>query len=221
MPIFYIALKDSNYKKSVYFSPLLQKVSSGNQTLCLTNQVQQTLLPAMDSLAGQTNGKNKRTDSRLWEAVQKTNMQLFNDAIKDYDKLIAEDPLSAIAWFARGVNTCKEVDLIIRFDTKAANEKYEKALLDFSKAIQLEPAFAFAYYNRAIVKCQLHDYTGAEKDCALALKADKHLADAYYNRGLLLLFLKDKMNACQNFSVASELGILESYSIIKKYCNHF
>ena len=82
----------------------------------------------------------------------------------------------------------------------------------------MEPGFAVAYYNRAFVKCQLQDFNGAIKDYDNAIHADADLADAYYNMGLFLLYLKDKVDACKDFSKSGELGLSESYAVIKKYC---
>ncbi len=215
MPLFYIALKDSGSKKSVFFSPLLLKLGNEHQSFCFTDRQWKPL--SSDSLK---ENSSKEKGSPLWEAIQKTNMQLFSEAIVAYTRLIEQNPKSAVAYFARGLNSCKEAELIRQFDAKNANEKYEKALQDFSKAVQLEPSFAFAYYDRAYVRCQLQDFNGAEKDCGLCIQADQYIADAYFNRGLLLLYMRDKLNACENFSKASELGLVESYAIIKKYCNH-
>jgi len=212
MPVFAISVKDSNNIKSIFYSPLLLKLGTQSQPLCFSNKESKYKLNVSDSAS--------EHHSLLLKAIYKTGLQLFNDAAKDYTKNIELNPKSAIAYFARGVNTCKEIGLIRQFDSKNLNEKYEKALLDFNKAIQLEPDFAFAYYNRAYVKCQLHDFNGSEKDCDSAIRANPDIADAYYNRGLLLLVLRNKLNACQNFSKASELGLIESYAIIKRYCSH-
>src|SRR5439155_23096254 len=106
----------------------------------------------------------------------------------------------------RGINACKEIELLNKFNndillpnqpkTVVKNQKdeiYQKALSDFNKTIQLEPEFAIAYYNRAYVKCQLRDFNGAIKDYDTAIKSDPAFADAYYNRGLFLLYLKAKL----------------------------
>jgi len=239
MPLFNIALKDSSIKNSMYHDLLLLKTGKREyDAFCLTNKE----LPIKNTLADSSLGvqnrevKNNNTpnDLRLRKAIQKTTMQLFNDAVKDYDKIIEQDPNCAIAYFARGVSTCREIELINSFGDgqyflsnkkntmvkSQKNEKYEKALSDFNKAIQLEPTFAFAYYNRAYVKYELMDLNGAVKDYNNVIQTNPDLADAYFNRGLLLVCLKDRMDACEDFSKAGELGLTQSYKIIKKYCHH-
>jgi tetratricopeptide (TPR) repeat protein len=66
----------------------------------------------------------------------------------------------------------------------------------------------------------MQDFNGAVKDYDNAIKADPEFGDAYYNRGMFLLYMKEKLNACADFSKAGELGMTESYSVIKKYCPH-
>ena len=236
MPLFYIALKDSNYKSAIDYSPLLPKLSNEkSDAFFLTNKELKNKTSPPDSSLEVLKDNDVKIAIRLKKAIGKTNMQLFNDAVKGYDDIIGKDPKCAIAYFARGVNACREMEMINQFGDhqfilnektnpigkNQRNEKYEKALSDFNKTIQLEPTFAFAYYNRAYVKCQLQDFDGAVKDYDQAIHANHDLADAYYNKGILLFYLKDKLNACQNFSKAGELGLTESYRVIKKYCHQF
>lgn len=47
---------------------------------------------------------------------------------------------------------------------------YKEALLDFNRAIDLEPDFAEAYYNRGVLKNSMGDKKGAAADF---LKAEK------------------------------------------------
>jgi len=239
-PIFYIALKDSNYKGQVYYSAEMQKINNTiSNVLFLTNKEIKTKHSLNDSsseiLNEATKDHDKQMPIRLQKSIQKTNIQLFNDAVRDYDNIIAQNPNCAIAYFSRGINYCKEMQMINQFSTNQyiltnkispkdqdqKNEKYKRALSDFNKTIQLEPSFSFAYFNRAYVKCQLQDFDGAVKDFDYAILTNHDLADAYYNKGVLLFYLKDKLNACQNFSKAGELGLTESYNIIKKYCQQF
>jgi tetratricopeptide (TPR) repeat protein len=174
------------------------------------------------------------TEKLFQRAIRKTNMQLFNDAIKDYNKLIEQDTGNAMAYFARGVDLCREMDMLSRLNedeqysminktyriiNSPNTEKYERALSDFNKTIQLETGFAFAYYNRAFIKYKLQDFNGAVKDYSSAIQLEPDLADAYFNRGLLLFGLNDKLSACQDFSKAGELGLTESYSVIKLFCS--
>ncbi|HTB32281.1 MAG TPA: tetratricopeptide repeat protein, partial [Bacteroidia bacterium] len=73
--------------------------------------------------------------------------------------------------------------------------------------------------NRAYVKYKMHDLNGAVDDYNYALQIDPGFADTYYNRGLLLFLLNAKVDACEDFSKAGELGLTQAYLIIKIYCS--
>jgi len=238
MPIYKIASKDNNYGKPGYFPFLFKKDKQEYNIFCLTNKKIQYPDTAKDNTKSSINqaakDKNGQLELALQKAIQKTNMQLFNAAGKDYDKIIEQDTGCAIAYFARGIDICEETEALSQLDDntqytyinktyKVGNDptedKYKKALADFSKTIQIEPDFAFAYYNRAYVKYKLHDLSGAVGDYNIAIQINADFADAYYNRGLLLFCENNKLDACEDFSKAGELGITEAYVIIKLYCS--
>ncbi|MDO8928662.1 MAG: tetratricopeptide repeat protein, partial [Bacteroidota bacterium] len=79
--------------------------------------------------------------------------------------------------------------------------------------------FAFAYFNKAYVKCKMRDYEGALTDLNKALEIEKDFAEAYFNRGLTKIYLDDVEGGALDLSKAGELGIQDAYNIIKRYCN--
>ena len=236
LPIYHLDVKDSTAANASENMPVLFKKSKRDYssfhltmndiaTGTSTNSGFGTLAAPGEASA------EREQDSLLCQAVQHTNMQLYNDAAKEFERIIERDSSCTIAWFARGINACKQVELLNKFDdelllpgqpkkivTNQKEEIYRQALSDFNRTIQAEPQFAIAYYNRAFVKCQLHDFNGAIKDYDRAVASDLNLASAFYNRGLFLYYLKDKLNACRDFSKAGELGLADSYAVIKKYC---
>ena len=67
---------------------------------------------------------------------------------------------------------------------KYLTEDYEKAIIDFNTAIQLNPGFVDVYLSRGVAKIKLGDYDGAMADNTTAIQlAPKH-ANAYCNRGV-------------------------------------
>ena len=56
------------------------------------------------------------------------------------------------------------------------------AIEEYSKAIEINPEDASAYYNRGNKKSDLKDYRGAIKDYSKAIEIDPENASAYYNR---------------------------------------
>jgi len=56
-------------------------------------------------------------------------------------------------------------------------------------------------------------------DLDKAIELEPEFAEAYYNRGLTLIFLDEPARGALDLSKAGELGLVEAYSIIKRYCN--
>ncbi|HXP50514.1 MAG TPA: tetratricopeptide repeat protein, partial [Bacteroidia bacterium] len=213
----------------------MKKTKQIYNNFCMINKKNQGTDNVADStLFVLSKDSSKSQDMILKRAVQETNLQLFNDAIKDYSDIIEQDAWCAIAYFQRGISQCKEMDMLSRFNEDAQyttvnktykivreqnNDKYESALADFTKTIEIEPEFAFAYYNRAFVKYKLKDLKGAIEDYTRAIQIDQGFGDAYYNRGLLFFVTNDKVSACGDYSKAGELGVTEAYYVIKVYCS--
>ena len=63
--------------------------------------------------------------------------------------------------------------------------------MDFNKAIELNPNYVDAYYNRAGAKSKLGDILGAIIDYDQVIKLNMNDADAYRNRSMLKAKLGD------------------------------
>ena len=63
----------------------------------------------------------------------------------------------------------------------------------------------------------MQEFQKAIDDYTQAINYEKNLAEAYYNRGLTLLYLGEKELAISDLSKAGELGIKESYAVIKRF----
>lgn len=64
--------------------------------------------------------------------------------------------------------------------------KYDLAIQDYTKALDVDPANSFAYYNRGITKDRMGDFEGAVADFSSAISLDPANADFYHNRGFSL-----------------------------------
>ena len=86
------------------------------------------------------------------------------------------------------------------------NQKNKEALADFTKAIELDPDDAYAYYTRGNAKKKLKDYYGAINDYSKAIELKPDYAFAYVNRGnVKFKFSKDYKGAIEDYSRAIEL----------------
>jgi len=93
---------------------------------------------------------------------------------------------------------------------------YDAILRDYDKVISLDPAFFYAYYNRAEIYSMERDYNAAIADYTKAIELNNRFAEAYFNRGLSRLAIGQSEAGLDDLRQAGELGIVESYSIIKR-----
>lgn len=88
--------------------------------------------------------------------------------------------------------------------------KYQKALIDINRAIELFPSYAKAYYNRGTVYLNLMEYPAALQDLNRAIKLDPAYMMALSNRGIVYYRLKNYNTAVADFSTA--IGLDSRYA---------
>ncbi|XP_058789039.1 small glutamine-rich tetratricopeptide repeat-containing protein alpha-like [Phymastichus coffea] len=84
-------------------------------------------------------------------------------------------------------------------------EKYQEALLNYTKAIELDNKNAVFYCNRAAVYSKLSNHQQAIKDCQLALSIDPNYSKAYGRLGLAFSSLNKLQEAKESYQKALEL----------------
>ena len=80
------------------------------------------------------------------------------------------------------------------------------AIVDYDKAIQLNPNYSLAYNNRGLAKSALGDKKGAIVDYDKAIQLNPNDAQAYNNRGLAKSALGDKKGAIVDYDKAIQLN---------------
>lgn len=106
--------------------------------------------------------------------------------------------------FAQANKTAQ--DYIESGKTKLEEGKFQEALKDFNKAIELDPNNAEAYLKRTSVKSGLmFDDTDILKDCNKALELEPNNPKALVNRGIIKVNLKKEEEAIDDFNKALEL----------------
>lgn len=63
---------------------------------------------------------------------------------------------------------------------------HERAIEDYTQALQVDPQNSYAYYNRGITRDGSGDYEGAVEDFSHAIRLDPANADFFHNRGFSL-----------------------------------
>ena len=102
--------------------------------------------------------------------------------------------MSADAYFNRG--------LIFA----SAKKQYDEAIADISKAIQINPEFARAYYSRGLVYDAKGNSQRAVIDYNRAIEIDPGFAKAYAKRGIFYGRMGQNRRFCADLLKACELG---------------
>lgn len=82
---------------------------------------------------------------------------------------------------------------------------FSQAIVEYSKAIEVDPNHFKAYFNRAFAYDKLHEYRLAIADYTSAISLDRMNSYAYYNRGITYDKLGDFQHACEDFQHALSL----------------
>lgn len=105
-----------------------------------------------------------------------------------------------------GQSTNKEAEEALRKGNNAGqNNDLSTAIINFTKAIELDPKYANAYFNRGIAYSNLKKYPEAIADYTKAIELDPKYADAYYNRGGAYKALGKTKEANADFAKTKEL----------------
>ena len=71
------------------------------------------------------------------------------------------------------------------------------AIVDYTRAIKIDPNYVEAYRKRGLAKETLKDFSGAIVDYTKAIEIDPNYAPAYRDRGLAKGKLKDHIGSCR------------------------
>ena len=165
----------------------------------------------------------------LARAIDFALLQDFTNAEQDLDNAVSVNPENWAVWFcraqvrARSIQVRKaEQEIELKQSSSgirefAADPGYQNVIRDLTQSIELEPSFAFAYYNRGTFYTMTNDLHAAIVDLDKAIELDETLAEAWYNRGLVLVLLNRMDEAFSDLSRAGELGIYSAYNIIKRF----
>ncbi len=118
---------------------------------------------------------------------------VFYPELKRFDELIEKDSANAEAYYKRAWF----------FASKGENER---ALNDYTKAIQLNDRYADAYYNRGLLYSRMKRPELAVNDFSTVIKLDPSAVDAYCNRGNVNYELGRNKAAISDYTTAVKIG---------------
>ena len=153
----------------------------------------------------------------LARAIDFALLQDFTNAESDLELAVSVDPDNWAVWFFRAQIRARSVEIRRAEHETDRDYGYQTVLSDLTRAIDLEPSFAYAYYNRGTIYAMVNDMPAALVDLDKAIELDETLAEAWYNRGLVLVMLNRMDEAFRDLSRAGELGIYSAYNIIKRF----
>lgn len=184
---------------------------------------------------------NKLSNNYLYRGILKSLINDFNGAITDFDQAIQLDERNLPAYLMRANTRVKLIETIEGIAQSAGlstaqqqrnqtlmnrenqnsytNEALSDIFTDYSVVLYMNPDFVFGYYNRGNLYVKSEKYFDALEEFNKAISIDPDFAEAYYNRGLVKILLGDVKGGAVDLSQSGELGISESYNVIKRYCN--
>lgn len=127
-------------------------------------------------------------------------MEDFDGALMDYDKAIE-------LWPAGEENKVELIGICLeRGDTHYVMQNYELAIIDFSKAIEIDPTNVLAYVYRGDARDNSGLPKEAIEDYSKTIELDPADGSAYYNRAVTKKGMSDEKGACEDFKKAAALG---------------
>ena len=95
---------------------------------------------------------------------------------------------------------------------------YERAIANYSKAIEIDPKLPVSYKLRARLYEKKSRYDKAISDYTQAIELNPKDAEAFNKRGLCHFQLGQFEKVCPDLKQACELGLCESYEGLKLMC---
>ena len=170
-------------------------------------------------------------------------VQDYESALKDMNRVLEMNPDMLLARFARAVIRTKQIEYDRLQDEPMMMDRgseiqlaprqelpgkikmpeistrsidYDEILKEYETIIRLNPEFIYAWYNRAEIFILEKDYRAAISDYTKAIELEPQFAEAYFNRGISRLSIGETDAGLDDLRKAGELGIIQSYSIIKR-----
>lgn len=172
------------------------------------------------------NSENPRPIDYFGRAMEKFTLHDYDGAAEDFTKAIELAPDFALAYFMRGACHQRLAGNIAKISLSQSDQSSMNmqshlfaAIDDFNSTSELSPRSAFPHFNKGNILVDLQDYTSAIAAYSEAIDLKPDFGEAYFNRGYVYFKLGNREAGVADLSRAGELGILPSYSLIKRMGN--
>jgi tetratricopeptide (TPR) repeat protein len=117
----------------------------------------------------------------------------LDEAIEDYTRTLEIEKKHRLAFINRGL-------------VYGRREEFDKAVLDFSSALELlQNDLSNTYLFRGLAMLHLGNFENAIEDCNKAIMMNPENAHAYYNRAIAHASLEANEKAAEDYSMAARL----------------
>lgn len=219
------------------FNKLVEELNAlrGGRPLLLTNKERALTgsevhyhFAHIDEVSGRITNANDDAPARRERAIDYYLVQDVHSAMADVNRAIEAAPDDWSLFFIRAFVRYRQLEagamdagsadaLPSKQDALLSTLDYRLVRSDLDRVVQLQPAFAEAYFNRANVSVKLKDYKAAIADYTMAISINDRMAAAYYNRGLAKIYTGNTEGGVADLSKAGELGMYQAYSVIKRF----
>ena len=99
---------------------------------------------------------------------------------------------------------------------REAGSQLDEVIADLKQVLSLSPKNVYALYNMGNAYMLEGKYTEAISCYTQAIDSKPDFGEAFYNRGLVYMRLGNRPSGMSDLSKAGELGILPSYTVLKR-----
>lgn len=196
------------------------------------NKQEQKSLADFDKAIAYADSDSIRNRILGQRAAAQVSIRLFEGAVKDYQTILENDStniegvINIAAVFMAMERKDEALEYLLYGSRLYPNEKmiignigfwylgakqYDKAVVQFNKALELDENDALAYNNRGYARLQLKDVEGALRDVDHSIQLKPDNSYAYRNRALVYIAMKRREEACADLVKAMDLGFNERY----------
>ncbi|HNY12502.1 MAG TPA: tetratricopeptide repeat protein [Candidatus Wallbacteria bacterium] len=136
-------IKSANYNEALTcFNKILKYNINNSRVKAIREKLLEKIEKVKENETG-TNHHEKEIEEKYNEGNALMEIEMFEDALKCFDKALGIDNKSAVLWFSRAMALKKLL-------------KFELAVVSFDQALAINPSFSDAWYNKAACLSKLN-----------------------------------------------------------------